>query len=772
MSILSKVAEVAAKVLPDRASDELRHAHRWIGRPVDRLDGVDKVTGRARFAAEYPLDGLSFAALVYSTIPKGTIERIDVADAEQSSGVIAVITHLNAFKMKDPPLFSPQGGTDAAGSKANVLNTAEVSWNGQPVAMVVADSVERAEHAAALVVIHYRPAEAAVSFETEKEAASQPKDVMGEPAEIRVGDAQGAWDDAAVRVDCRYSTPRYNHNPIELHATTAVWTTDDSVVVYDATQYIQGVRGTLAKMFSLNPDDVKVLSPFVGGGFGSKGSMWPQVQLAVLAARMVRKPVKLVLSRAGVFRTIGGRTLSEQRVALGADAQGALTSLTHTGTTATSFNNEYAEQFSFPPRHLYAAPHVFIQQKMVRLNTVANTFMRAPGESIGSFALESAMDELAWELTLDPVELRRRNEPARDPVKKTPFSERRLIDAYARGADRFGWRDRAPTPRATKRGAWWVGQGVASAYYPVMRMQASASVTIGADGQAVVRSSAQEMGMGTATVQSQHAAERLGLSLEQVRFEYGDSSLPPSPVAGGSNQTVSVALAVQEASEKLHRELLEKAAKTGVGALAHAKYEDVMAQNGGLYLRAEPAVGESYASLLAAAGLPELTATAKTAPPLESLKYSMGSYGAQFCEVGVNEHTGEVRVQRWLGVFDTGRIVNPKTARSQFYGGIVMGIGMALTEETLVDDRTGRILNPSLAEYHVPVHADVPQLDVEFLDIPDSRTPMGAHGIGEVGITGAAAAIANAVFHATGIRCRDLPITPDKLLARLHPPTA
>ena len=744
-----------------------------IGAPIDRLDGFAKVTGTATFAVEHQLEGLVHAALVHGGLAKGKIIAIDAAEAERSPGVIAVITHENAPRMKDPPLFNPQSGTnDAAASKANILNTAEISWNGQPVAMVVAETLEQAEHAVSLVRVSYEAAAGKYSFEAEETDAKVPKVVMGEPGQVKKGNAEEAWNDAAVKVDCQYTTPRYNHNAIELHGLIAAWSGQHKLTIYDGSQFVQGISTTIAKMFSLKKENVRVLSPFVGGGFGGKGSMWPHVQLCVLAARMVERPVKLVLSRKGVFQTIGGRTPSKQRVALGADSSGKLESLMHVGTTATSFNNEFAEQFTFPPRHLYASSNIFLQQRLLKLDTVANTFMRAPGESIGSFALESAMDELAWKLQMNPVELRARNEPSVDPVAETPFSARHLREAYARGSERFGWKERAAMPRATRQGEWWVGQGVATAYYPTMRMPASASVSIGSDGVATIKSSAQEMGMGTATVQTQHAAERLGLPLDKVRFVYGDSDMPPAPVAGGSNQTVSVSLAVAWACEKLHRELLALAAKRADSALAQASYEDVVAVNSGLYLRADERKGESYAELLARSGKVSLEASAKTGPAEEMKKYSMGSYGAQFCEVRVSQITGEVRVQRWLGVFDGGRIFNGKTARSQFYGGIVMGIGMALTEETLFDERSASIVNPSLAEYHVPVNADIPHIEVEYLDIPDPVTSAGAHGIGEIGITGVAAAIANAIYHAAGVRIRDLPITPDKILAALPPETA
>ena len=764
MSILSKVTEAVVQLLPDRDRDPLSEADRIVGKPIDRIDGREKVTGAARFSAEFPLENLVHAALAYSTVAKGTIKSIDTSQAEKAPGVISVITHENAPKMKNPPLFSPSGGSDAAGSKANVLNTDEIYWNGQPVAMVVADTLNRAEHAASLVQLQYKQESAETSFAEGKAHTEVPKNLMGEDTEVSRGDAEKALTAAKFKVDHVYTTPRYNHNAIELHATTAVWN-GDKLTVYDASQFVRGVADSLAKMFSLDKEDVRVLAPFVGGGFGGKGSMWSHVQLCALAAKVVDRPVKLVLSREGVFRTVGGRTPSEQRVALAADESGKLTSLVHTGITATSFTNDMAEQFSFPARHLYATENLYLTQSVMRLNTTANTFMRAPGESIGTFALESAMDELAYELGIDPVELRLRNDPEKDPAKGTEFSSRHLKEAYRLGAEKFGWSSRPTRPRSQHDGKWLIGQGVATAFYPAYRFPAAARVRLNADGTAVVQSAAQEMGMGTATVQTQHAAERLGLPMEKVRFEYGDTNLPQAPVAGGSNQTISVALAVQMACEKLQSELLTLAKKDGSSPLAGSHFSDVRACDSGLFRRDKRDVGETYVAMLARLKQDFVEAEAEAGQPFESMKYSMGSYGAQFCEVRVNEQTGETRIARWVGAFDTGRILNPKTAHSQFKGGIIMGIGMALTEETFFDERTGRIANPSLAEYHVPVHADIPNIETYFLDIPDPHTPLGAHGIGEIGITGAAAAVANAVYDATGKRIRDLPITLDKLLS-------
>ena len=762
MSIKQTVMQAVVQVMPDRDQDALRDAQRVIGKPIDRLDGRDKVTGAARFSAEFELEGLCYAALAYSTIAKGSIKSIDVAEAERAPGVIKVITHENAPKMKAPPIFSP-GSTDAAGSNAKVLNTNEIFWNGQPIAVVVADTLERAEYAAFLIKAEYKQAEPATSFEQGKAHTSVPKEVMMEDNEVKHGDAEAALASSQFSVDRIYQTPRYNHNAIELHATTAVWDRG-KLTVYDASQNIANFGATLAKIFSLKPEDVRVLAPYVGGGFGGKGSLWPHVQLCVLAAKVVERPVKLVVSREGVFRIVGGRTPSEQRVALGADKDGKFKSLIHTGLTAESFTNEFPEQFTFPARRLYASETMYLQQKVTRLNTVANTFMRAPGESIGTFALESAVDELAYALEMDPVALRLRNDAEREPAKRIEFSSRHFKQAFELGADKFDWRNRPSAVASQRDGEWMVGQGVATAFYPAYRYPASAKVRLNADGTALVQSGGQEMGMGTATVQTQHAAERLGLPMEKVRFEYGDTNLPNAPVAGGSNQTISIVLAVQQACENLNKELLALLKKDSDSPLAGLKVDDVQAGRSGLYRKDNPQQGESYTALLARVKKDFVEAESQTGKPLEMQKYSMASYGAQFCEVRVNAITGETRISRWVGAFDTGRILNAKTARSQFLGGIIMGIGMALTEETFFDERSGRITNPSLAEYHVPVNLDIPNIDVHFLDIPDPYTPLGAHGIGEIGITGAAAAVANAVYHATGKRIRKLPITLDKLM--------
>ena len=763
MSIVTKIMETVVQFIPDKTVDPLiQHKHGFVGAPVSRVDGQRKVTGEAKFSAEFKLENLAYAALVFSTVAKGKITKIDQSAAEQAAGFVKLISHENAPDLKVPPMQDPNGGGGVANSDLPIFKDATVYWDGQPVAVVVAETQEQADFAASLVRIEYETELPTLSFDEQKSGATAPPNVLGEPAEIRLGDAEKSLAAAAVKVDNIYRTPRYNHNAIEPHATVAVWDANEKLTIFDATQNLHGLRLTLAEMFSIKPETVRVVAPFVGGGFGGKGSMWFGTALCAIAAKIVGRPVKLALSRAGVFRTVGGRTISEQRVALGADESGKFQALIHSGTTATTAHNNYAEQFTFPARHLYAAENILIEQKIVNLDALANTFMRAPGESIGSFALESAIDELAHKLQIDPVELRRTNEPAKDPTKNTEFSMRNLDEAFKRGAQKFGWKNNPP--KSQKDGKWLVGHGTATAYYPFYRFPGTARVRISDDGSAVVQTAAHEMGMGTATVQIQHAADRLGLPIDRVSFEYGDSDLPKSPMAGGSNQTASLVASITAVIEKAHRELLALAGDDFDAPLADLRYDQIEARDNGLFSKKDSSRGETYAAILQRVGQTHVEVEATSGAPLELMKYSMGSYGAQFCEIRINQESGEVRVARWLGSFDCGTILNPKTATSQFRGGIIMGIGMALTEETFFDTRRGRIMNPSLAEYHVPVNLDVPEIEIIYNNIPDEHAPLGAHGIGEIGITGAAAAIANAVFNATGKRIRELPITLDKLL--------
>ena len=764
MSLIGNAVKTVIRLLPDKDVDPLIETRSALGQPLSRVDGPLKVAGRARFAAEVSLDNLTYAALVYSSIARGRIASIDTAQAEAAPGVLHVMTYKNAPRMTPPPqmITNPKGGS---ASNLPIMQDPSIHWNGEAVAIVVARTQEQADYAASLVHVTYEVAHADVSFERSKHKAKSPGVVMREPAKITVGDAEAALAKSAVRVDHVFHTPRHNHCAIELHAATVEWQ-GARLVVHDATQMLNLTRSTLAVVFGIAEESIRVLSPFVGGGFGNKG-LWSYQILAIAAAKVVGRPVRIVLSREGVFRITGGRTLTEQRVALGSKEDGTLDALIHTGIAGMTGHNYCPEQFTFPARHFYAAKNILVAQEIVELDTVANTFMRAPGESIGTFALECAMDELAEKLQLDPIELRRRIEPEKDPTSGLPFSTRNVVEAYRNGAEAFGWERRNRAPGATRDGEWLIGHGVATATYPYYRMPGgSARIRLSRDGRVVVQMASHEMGMGTATVQAQHAADRLGVPFENVTFEYGDSDLPAGTIAGGSSQTATIAAAIIASNEALVKDLIKLAGNDS--PIAGLKPNEVVARDGGLFRVDAPTSGESYGSILARAGRDVVEAEASAPLPLEAQKYSMHSFGAQFCEVRVSEVTGEIRVSRFLGSFDTGRILNPKTARSQFRGGIIMGLGLALTEETLFDERFGRIMNPSLAEYHVPVHLDVPEIEVMWTDIPDPMAPLGAHGIGEIGITGVAAAVANAVANATGHRFYEVPITLDKVLAAMN----
>ena len=750
------------------AQIEVPTGTKYVGRAVARVDGPAKTTGQARFAAEHPYPDLAYAALVHSSVARGRIISIDTAQARAVEGVIEVLTHENAPAMNPPGKMSLLDPSSIAiSTSVNYLATDEVHWNGQPVAVVVAETPETARYAASLVRPVYQRLPAAVDLATEAHNAVPDKGIPMLSGSADKGNATAALAVAPLSVDLQFTTPQHTHNAIEPHATTAVWD-GDRLTVHEGTQNISGLRAQLAKRFGVPKDNVRVLSPFVGGGFGGKSRPWAGTLLAVLAARAIGRPVRLALPREGVYHTVGGRTASIQRVALGAEADGRLTAIVHTSVSRTGRVGGMSEQITEVSHQLYAAPNIHSRQNGVQLDLLSNTFMRAPGEAIGNFALESAMDELAWELGMDPIELQMINEPDRNPVGGQPFTHRMLRDAYAVGAERFGWKDRDPRARSMRDGRWLVGMGVATAHHGSMRMPANVTIRLNADGTVVVRCGLHEMGMGAPTVQTQVVADQLGIPLESVRVEYGDSDLPRGAPAFGSVQTASVTTSVLAACTKLKKSVFTLARTLPDSPLRGRKMAELQARDSGLH---HGHGDQSYTDILAAAGRDHVEAVYKTNMPAflartvrDLRRRTTAATGAQFCEVRVDPDTGEVRVSRWLGVFDVGTVLNARTAASQLRGGIIMGIGMALEEQTLIDPRTGRIVNPSLAEYHIPVQADVPHIDVHYLNEPDPTMPLGLLGLGEIGITGAPAAIANAVRHATGKRVLDLPITLDKLL--------
>lgn len=750
---------------PDAAPDNLAASSATevtatgIGHPRARIDGIQKVLGAATFAAEFALDRMVYASLVFSRVAKGRIASIDVERAEQAPGVVLVMSHRNAPRLNPTPALIATEKS-SGGNCLPVLQDDRIHWNGQPIAAVLAESQEEADYAASLIEATYEAAHAATCFEEEKNRGTELAYHMGEPLRTVIGDARQEFACAARRVDNVYSTPRHNHNAIELHAATVVWE-GDVLRVHDASQSVSHTAWSLAQVFGIDENNVHVTSPFVGGGFGAK-LLWEHHIIAAAASRVIGRPVRIVLSREGVYRIVGGRSLTEQRVAIGASSKGHFSSIIHTGTVAKTPFNVMAEPFILGSRATYAATHMQLDVQAVELDMVANTFMRGPGEAVGTFALESAIDELAYKMGLDPIEIRLLNEPELHPVDKKPFSSHNLSKVYRTAAERFGWSQRK-VPRDRSNGDWLIGMGCATTTYPYYRMPGGAArIRLRSDGTATVSVAAHEMGMGTATVHTQIAASLLGLPESAVQFAYGDSALPGLVMAAASQQTAAVSASIEAAKAALVNRLLQLVEHDC--PLRTLTYEQVVLEKSGLSKLGDSISHLSYAEILSNAGCDEVEVVADAPPPSESDRWAIDSCGAMFAEVQVNEVTGEIRVSRFLGAFDCGRILNPRTAASQFRGGIIMGIGLALMEETLFDERTGRIANPSITEYHMPVHLDVPPIDVIWTDIPDPQTPLGARGIGEIGITGVAAAIANAVFNATGRRVRDLPITLDKLI--------
>jgi xanthine dehydrogenase YagR molybdenum-binding subunit len=733
-----------------------------IGPDLARIEGPAKLTGNARYAAEIPIKGLAYAALVQSTIAAGRIRSVDARQALAAAGVIAVMTHENAPRL-DRTAESPQI------TMFPLLQDDRVLFNGQHVALVIAESFEQATHAATLLAIDYERQPAIAVMPDRPDAASQetPKHFRnGErPPDSDRGDAPAALGTAAVTVDAVYTTPVEHHNPMEPHATIAAWD-GDALILYNATQAVSSNQQALAKMFGLPPAKVRVISSYVGGGFGCKGATWPHIPLAAMAARMVGRPVKLVLTRRNMFTSNGYRPRTVQRVALGAAQDGKLQAILHEGVTQNSAYGEFAEPVGLASEMLYSCPNVHVTHRLTKVNAGLPTYMRAPGEASGVYALECAMDELAYALQMDPVALRLANHADRDEHQDLPWSSKSLRQCYEQGAAAFGWDKRSPKPGLQRDGALLIGMGMATATYPTNRSKAGALARLLANGQVVVQCGSQEIGGGTYTIMAQTAADTLGLPIARVRAELGDSSMPPAPVSGGSQTTASIQPAVQAACRALLAKAIDLAAQDPASPLAGAAPDSVTAGDGRLFLRSDPGRGVSFQDLLRRAGRSTLEARADSDPGDIKKRYSMHAFGAQFAEVAVDPELGEIRLRRYTGVFAAGRILNAKTARSQMIGGIVYGMGMALLEHSEVDPRTGRIANASLADYLVPVHADVPPIDIHFVpEQDDIVNPLGAKGIGELPMVGVAAAIANAVYHATGKRIRDLPLTVDKLLA-------
>lgn len=697
-----------------------------IGKSISRVDGTLKVTGRAIYTADQPVPGLAHAVLVVSSIARGKIASIETRDAERVAGVLAVLTHKSGLKLaKDPMTVNSSQPADRA---LQLLQDDRVFYGNQPIAIAVAETFEAASEAAGRVRVRYDSQTPSVSLDNPESYVPKKAGGAGDPGQSRRGDPETAMATADFRMEEIYSTPFHTHSPMETHSTIAVWDSPKKLTLYDTSQGIFGDRKRMAELLGLGPGNVRVVSLFLGGGFGSKGPTWSPAVICALAARHVGRPVKLVVGRPQMFGPVGCRSATRQTISAAASKDGKLVALTNETLSHTSTMDEFVETSTLPARMLYSAPNNSTIQRLVRSDIGTPSYTRAPGEAPGTFALEVAMDELAAKLRIDPVELRLRNYAEQDENKGLPWSSKSLRECYRQGAERFGWSRRPIEPRSMSDGNHVIGWGMATSVYPARRSPASARARAYPDGNFLVEAGSQDLGGGTYTIMTQIAADVLGVPVSRVTFRLGDTRYPETPVSGGSQTTASAGSAVFEAATAL-KEKLSRMTRTEVAAQP--------------YVEAEASTGENP----------------------DAKKFSSYSFGAQFAEVRVDRDLGQIFVSRMTGVFAAGKILNAKTARSQFIGGMVWGISMALHENTIYDPRLGRIVNNNLAEYHVPTNADVGNIDVAWVDEDDRHVSFtGSKGIGEIGITGSSAAIANAIYHATGKRVRDLPITPDKLL--------
>jgi xanthine dehydrogenase YagR molybdenum-binding subunit len=736
---------------------------RYIGKETSRVDGVAKVTGKAKYAAEFQVPNLAYGFIVLGTVAKGRIRAIDTREAERAGGVIRILTHLNA------PKLGPKRSTEEAPPRAQpeqdksfrALQSDRIFFNGQPVALVVAETYEQARYAARLVRVTYDAEPHVTDTEAVRARGRAPQ--QGEPRMPR-GNAEAAMRIAPVKVEAEYRIPIEHHNAMEPHAAIAFWQ-GDKLTMFDKTQSVFSVRTHLASSFNVPEANVSVVSPFVGGAFGSslRPNYYPA--LTAMAARELRRPVKVVYTRTQMYTGHGYRPHTIQRVALGADRSGKLSAIIHEAVHNTSRIEQFSDDTTNFTRQVYACPNLHAPLTITETDLSTPTWMRAPGAVSGMFALESAMDELAYALRIDPLTLRLVNYAEVDPVSGKPWSSKALRECYRLGAEKFGWKDRSFEPRSMRDGRLLVGWGMATGVWGAFQMPASARITYRANGTAHVSSGTSDIGPGTYTVMTMIAAEYLGSTLEQVHFELGDSKFPQAPAQGGSWTTSSVGSAVQGAALAVGARLLALANRDASSPLRGSTATEVEMLDGQLRLKKDPSRFVSVAELMRRNRLTEITETFESRPSPEREKYALLAHGAQFVEVKVDPDLGTVRVTRAIEVTACGKIINPKASHSQEIGGVVWGIGMALQEATEIDHRHGRIMNPNLQHYHLPVNADVHMIETLFVEEDDTIVnPLGVKGMGELGMVGIPAAIANAVFHATGKRIRELPITPDKLL--------
>lgn len=737
-----------------------------VGQPLDRVDGRPKVTGSAHYSTEILLPDMAYAYVVGSRIAAGRVCGIDTSAATAEEGVLAVLTHENLPRIAEqPPLVPSLAGTAAPGQTYFPMQDDIVHYAGQQIALVVADTWERAQHAAHLLRVSYEETAPVTTLDQGRDRAYVPERIFGGwiPGRIERGDVEAGLRDADVRVEATYTYAANNHNPIEPSSTTAHWD-GDALLLYDSTQGVNATQMTVSRLLGVPMSRIRVIGHYAGGSFGCKAMIHAHPTLAAMAARKVGRPVKLALTREQMFTSVGHREEQEQHVTLGATREGRLTAVRHHKLSPTSHFDDWAEPSLGTSSQIYACPHYEGVYRLFRANTMTPTFMRAPGEASGMFALECAMDELAHELGVDPVELRLRNHTDVDAMSGFPWSSSGLRECYERGARRFGWSGRDPRPATRREGDWLIGTGMATATYPVAPLAnpQRARARLYADGTAVVQAATPDFGTGVATVMTQVAADGLGMSVERCRFENGDTDLPNIAAAVGSAGAGMISAAVHSAATALRGQLINKAVADAGSPLHGADPVDVVVRDG---VMTDGTASEAYTDLLRRNFQPDAEALGQWNPPAHDIPYGMMTFGAQFAEVAVDAELGLVRVRRMTGAFAPGRVLNAKTARSQLMGGMLWGLGQALLEANHMAPDTGRWVNSSLAEYLVAVNADAPDVDVELIEVEDDIVnPLGVKGVGEIGQVGVAAGIANAVHHATGRRVRKLPITIEDLL--------
>ncbi|SEJ04186.1 xanthine dehydrogenase YagR molybdenum-binding subunit [Dyadobacter sp. SG02] len=732
---------------------------------LSRVDGAVKVTGRATYSAEYAVPELVHAVLVTSTIAKGSITTIESREAEAVPGVLAVISHLNAITVPGWPPKKQPAERMPVGTAFRVFYDPLIYFDGQPVAMVVAGTREQAVHAASLVRVTYQKETHQTHFEKNIHQSGIAQNVQRSKnspfQDYERGDA-GALANADVKIEAEYTIPTQHHQPLEPHAIIAIWEAEDKLTVYDKNQGVKSAQGQLAQAFKVPRENVQVVATYIGGAFGSGIRVWPHTMAAVMAAKQLKRPVKLVLGREQMFTSVGYRPYNKQKISIGAGKDGRLAGIIHEGTGQTSMYEEHLERTVLASRALYASPHVATRYRLLPLDVGTPTWMRGPGDATGTFALESAMDELAYALKMDPLEFRLKNYAESDPERNLPWSAKSLRECYELGAEKIGWKNRLREPRSVKRNGMLLGYGMASSLYGFHRHPSKARAVMHADGSVTVQSATMDIGPGTGTAMMRIVSKVLGLNAKKIRFELGHSALPDAPGQNGSSTIPSVGSAVHAACEALKGKLIGLAREMPRGT--GQEWSGVV-RNGQVLGSGDDKEGISYADILKHHHLNELEVTEESKSGAERDQYSMYSFGCHFVEVEVDPLTCEVRVTRVVTCADVGAIINYKTARSQSIGGIVGGIGMALMEHSAMDHRFGRYVTTDFAGYHIPVNADVPPIEVYYIDKPDMQAnPIGSKGLGEIAIVGVAGAIANAVFHATGKRVRELPITPEKLI--------